>query len=129
MQGILKSNHERFCECLDDLKKTESAEESKLTEMEEELKAVFLRYQEKMKELKRLVLIYEEKQKYIRNEIKRIRKRSNNLINSKKIKNFNLGKAVVLIFVIAQNIFLSEGCLRADSINSFNIYTHNFSEK
>jgi hypothetical protein len=103
MQGILKSNHERLCECLQDVKETEPAAGNRLRELEEEIKAVFLSYQEKMKELKRLVLVYEEKQKTIRNEIKRIRKHNTNIPDSKKISSFALGKVVCLILLAIQH--------------------------
>jgi len=94
MQGILKSNHQKLCECLQDVKETEPAANSRLRELEVEIQAVFLSYQDKMKELKRLVLVYEEKQKIIKNEIKRIKKHSN-LPDSKKAGSFALDKVLV----------------------------------
>lgn len=92
MQGILKSNHQKLCDCLQDVKAMEPIPDSRLTEMENEIKTVFLHYQEKMKELKRLIFVYEEKQKTIKNEIKRIRKRYNNPADPKNINRFELGK-------------------------------------
>jgi predicted RNase H-like nuclease (RuvC/YqgF family) len=90
MQGILKSNHERLCDCLQEVKGKESAE-SKLGELEEHIKSLFVSYQEKMKELKRLILAYEEKEKTIKNEIKRIKK-NNSLQYSKKINSLEISK-------------------------------------
>jgi len=104
MQGILKSNHERLCECLQDVKGKESPE-GKLSELEEHIKSLFVSYQEKMKELKRLVLAYEEKQKTIKNEIKRIKK-NNSLQNTKKTNSFAISKVAVLIFMAMQQGFI-----------------------
>jgi hypothetical protein len=104
MQGILKSNHERLCECLQEVKDMEPAE-SRLVELEEHIKSLFLSYQEKMKELKRLVLAYEEKQKTIKNEIKRIKKH-NSLQESKKTNSFAMSKVLVLILLTVQRVFI-----------------------
>jgi hypothetical protein len=106
MQGILKSNHQKLCECLQDTKDMEPAG-GRLDELEEEIKSLFLDYQEKMKELKRLVFVYEEKQKAIKNEIKRVRKLSNNLTDSKKVSSFALGKAMVLTLLTIQSGFFT----------------------
>jgi hypothetical protein len=115
MQGILKSNHERLCECLQDVKNIEPSE-SKLVELEEHIKSLFLSYQEKMKELKRLVLVYEEKQKTIKNEIKRIKKH-NNLQELKKTNSFAMSKAVVLTFLLMQRVYI--GMVSETDFNSF----------
>lgn len=101
MQGILKSNHQKLCECLQDVKEMGTVADSNLSELEKDLQSVFLSYQEKMKELKRLVIIYDEKQKTIKNEIKRVRK-NYNLQDSKKVRNFALGKVVGLILPAIQ---------------------------
>lgn len=101
MQGILKSNHQKLCECLQDVKEMEPVADSNLNKLETELQAVFLSYQEKMKELKRLVIIYDEKQKTIRNEIKRVRKQ-NSLLDSKKENSFAMGKMVGVILPAIQ---------------------------
>lgn len=91
MQGILKSNHQKLCEYLQDVKEMEPVTDSNLSELEKEFQAVFFSYQEKMKELKRLVIIYEEKQKTIKNEIKKVRKH-NSLQASKKVSSLAPGK-------------------------------------
>jgi hypothetical protein len=74
MQGILKSNHQRLCDCLQEIKEMQTVPDHRLNELEDDLCSVFLSYQQKMNELKHLILRYEEKQKSIKNEIKRIRK-------------------------------------------------------
>jgi hypothetical protein len=104
MQGILKSNHERLCECLQDLKGKEPVE-GNLNELEEHIKSLFVSYQEKMKDLKRLVIAYEEKQKKIKNEIKRIKK-NNSLQELKKSNSFVLNKVMVFIFLAMEQNFL-----------------------
>ncbi len=91
MQGILKSKHQKLCECLQDVKEMEPFADGKLRELDAELQAVFLSYQEKMQELKRLIHMYEERERSIRNEIKRIRK--NNIVELKKNIKFSLHKA------------------------------------
>jgi predicted nuclease with TOPRIM domain len=116
MQGILKSNHERLCECLQDVKNIEPAG-SKLLELEEHLKSLFSSYQEKMRELKRLVLAYEEKQKTIKNEIKRIKKSSSSLQDSKKTNSFAMSKAVVLILLPMQRVLI--GMVSETDFSSF----------
>lgn len=93
MQGILKSNHQRLCDCLQDVKVMQPSADHKLNELEDELCSVFTSYQEKMRELKRLIITYEEKQRSIKNEIKRIRKFS--IVGSKKTEKRVLSKAVV----------------------------------
>lgn len=93
MHGILKSNHQRLCEFLQDIKTAYPSGVKHLNELEDELQSAFIKYQEKMVELKRLVHMYGEKEKIIKNEIKRIRKYS--LPDPKKINNFTLGKTVV----------------------------------
>jgi hypothetical protein len=115
MQGILKSNHERLCECLQDVKGKQTGE-GKLNELEEHIESLFVSYQEKMKELKRLVLAYEEKQKTIKNEIKRIKKQSN-LTELKKTGSFALGKVLVLILPAMQRIFT--GMVSEADFNAF----------
>ncbi len=105
MQGILKSNHQKLCECLQDVKEMGPVADSNLSELEKELQAVFLSYQEKMKELKRLVIIYEEKQKTIKNEIKKVKKH-NSLLDSKKVSSFALGKVVNLILPALQYLVI-----------------------
>lgn len=84
MQGILKSNHQRLCEGLQDVKELQPAAAGRLRELEDEIEAVFLCYQERIKELKRLILTYDEKQKIIRNEIKRVRKNNNSSLQTQK---------------------------------------------
>ena len=107
MQGILKSNHQRLCEGLQDVKQLQPTSGGRLRELEDEIQAVFLCYQEKMKELKRLILTYGEKEKTIKNEIKRIRKQHNNIQDSKKINSFALGKVVGLILLIMQKVIIA----------------------
>jgi uncharacterized protein YukE len=104
MQGILKSNHERLCNCLQEAKQMHNGEMG-LQEHEDQLKSLFSGYQEKMREIKRLILAYEEKEKTIRNEIKKIKKQ-NNLAESKKTSSFALGKVLVLIFLSMQRVFI-----------------------
>jgi len=99
MQGILKSNHQRLRDCLQDVKVMDPALGQKLNELEEELCAVFKSYQENMKELKRLIVVYDEKQRSIRHEIKRIKKFS--MLVSKKIEKRVLSKAVVIVTMLA----------------------------
>jgi len=77
MQGILKSNHQRLCDCLHDIKIEQSVPDHKLNELENELCAVFISYLQKMNEIKQLIHIYEEKEKTVKNEIKKIRKHKN----------------------------------------------------
>lgn len=93
MQGILKSNHQRLCDCLQDIKVMQPVPDHKLNELEDELHAVFMRYQEKMNELKHLVNKYEEKQRSIKNEMKRVRKHS--MVVSKKIDDLMLSRMVI----------------------------------
>ncbi len=93
MQGILKSNHQRLCDCLQDVKVIQPAPGHKLNELEHELCSVFTSYQEKMRELKELINIYEEKQRSIKNEIKKIKKFS--IVDSKAIQKRVLSKALV----------------------------------
>ncbi len=76
MQGILKSSHQRLCDCLKEFKEMESIPDHKLDEMEEELCALFSSYQKKMMELKQLIKVYEEKEKLIKYEIRRLKKHS-----------------------------------------------------
>jgi len=115
MQGILKSNHERLCECLQDVKGKEPVE-GKLNELEEHIKSLFISYQEKMKDLKRLVIAYEEKQKTIKNEIKRIKK-NNSLQDLKKSNSFAMRKVVALIFLAIEQDFI--GVVLNTDLNSF----------
>lgn len=82
MQGILKSNHQRLCDCLQDVKIMQPDPDHKLNVLEDELHATFKNYQQKMNELKRIIDIYDEKQKSIKNEIKKIKKFS--IVVSKK---------------------------------------------
>jgi hypothetical protein len=105
MQGILKSNHQRLCDCLHDVKIMQPVADHKLNELEEELHAVFKSYEEKMRELKRLIIAYEEKEKSIKNEIKRIRKFS--MVVSKRMEKPVLNKAVVLIVLLLHRIFIN----------------------
>lgn len=104
MQGILKSNHQKLCDCVQDIKGMQLVKEHKLYELEEEWQSVFMRYQEKMNELKQLIFIYEEKQRLIRNEIKRIKKYT--APAPQKINHLMLGKVVSLVAILIQNDFI-----------------------
>jgi hypothetical protein len=99
MQGILKSNHQRLCDCLREIKESQPAPDHKLDELENELQSVFITYQEKMGEIRELVQAYEQKQKTIKYRLKKMRKYS--LVVSKKIgSSLALGKAVVLSILL-----------------------------
>lgn len=95
MQGILKSNHQKLCDSLQDIKSMQPVPNHRLMELEDDLRSVFLSYQEKMSEIKHLIHIYGEKQRSIRNEIKRAKKYT--LPAPKKINHLILGKVVGLI--------------------------------
>lgn len=75
MQGILKSNHQRLCDFLKEIKAKQPAGEHRLNQLEDELQSLYMSYQYKVNELKHLIYKYEENQKAIRNEIKRVQKR------------------------------------------------------
>ncbi len=74
MQGILKSSHQRLCDCLEEFNRIGSQPDHKLNELEAEICSIFLTYQKKMIELKQLIRDYEEKEKLIRHQIKRLKK-------------------------------------------------------
>lgn len=105
MQGILKSNHQKLCDCLQDIKDIYPLQDNKLNELEEELRSVFTRYQQKMNELKLLIQLYEEKEKSLRNEIKKTRKYSSMV--SKKMTSLALSKATIVIILLVQKSFFS----------------------
>jgi hypothetical protein len=109
MQGILKSNHQKLCNCLQDIKVIHPVTEPKLTELEEELSSVFKSYQQKMDDLKKLILIYGEKEKSIKNEIKKIRKYKVGVPqkNNKYFSGPVLNKLVVLLILLVQKILVS----------------------
>lgn len=100
MQGILKSNHQRLCNSLQEVKEMHTYE-SRLGEHEKQLNLIFVSYQEKMKELKKLILAYDEEEKIIRNELKRIKK-TGAVSQPKKISGLILGKVVIFFFVVMQ---------------------------
>jgi len=104
MRGILKSSHEKLCNCLEDIKASEHLQDNKLNELEVELLSAFKNYQQKMNDLKRLVHIYEEKQRAIKNEMKKIRKYS--ISDSKKLINHAFAKVERLVIIAIQNILI-----------------------
>ena len=76
MQAILKNKHQQFCEWLERIKTRQAVPDHKLYELENELKAVYINYQQKRDEIRDIICQYEEKQKAIKNEVKRNRKYS-----------------------------------------------------
>ena len=84
MRGIIKSNHKKLRELLQNIHTSPSFSENKLSENERELNALFQNYEEKMYELKNVIALYHEKEKLIKNEIRRYRKNNSNYIISEK---------------------------------------------
>ena len=84
MRGIIKSNHKKLRELLQNIHSSALFSENKLSENEIELHALFQNYEEKMYELKNLIALYHEKEKLIKNEIRRYRKNNGNYITSEK---------------------------------------------
>ena len=84
MRGIIKSNHKKLRELLQNIHSSPFSQESKLSETESELQTLFQNYEEKMYELKIVIALYYEKEKLIENEIRRYRKNNNNYITSEK---------------------------------------------
>lgn len=92
MQGILKSNHQRLIDSLQEAKLLQSGQDHNLILLENELCSVFKNYLQKMNELKYLVYVYEEKERLMKIELKKIKKQKTHF--SKKIGDLVLNKAV-----------------------------------
>jgi hypothetical protein len=104
MQGILKNDHQRFCNSLKVIKITPATEGQKLIELENELQSLYNNYQEKMMEIKQIIQVYEEKKKSIRNEIKKIQKYA--IPDNRNVTDLVLVKVVALFILFTLNDFI-----------------------